>query len=207
MTWPGLPEGIGRESYDPAVTRWSGEAPRDANEYDSRWDRLAAAGVDPHGEANLVASYGPELVLDAGCGTGRVAIELANRGIGVVGVDLDAGFIEHAQAKAPTLTWVRADLAEVALDTRFDVIVAAGNVMIFVAPGSEPQVVANLAGQLAPGGRLIVGFTVTSGQLALAEYDAAATAAGLTLEDRWSTWDRAPFADHDFAVSVHRAPG
>jgi SAM-dependent methyltransferase len=29
-------------------------------------------------------------------------------------------------------------------------------------------------------------------------------AAGLALVDRWSTWDRAPFANGDYVVSAHR---
>ena len=61
----------------------------DLDEYDARWDRLAAAGEEVHGEADFVMALRPTSVLDAGCGTGRVAIELARRGVEVVGVDAD----------------------------------------------------------------------------------------------------------------------
>ena len=88
-------------------------------------------------------------------------------------------------------------------------MVAAGNVMIFLAPGSEAAVVAALARHLEPGGLLIAGFQLTSG-LGLDRYDEVAAAAGLTLDARWSTWSRDPFvagtAGADYAVSVHRAP-
>ena len=50
---------------------------------------MAASGQSIHGEAEFLLGYGPESVLDAGCGTGRVAIELERRGIDSVGVDLD----------------------------------------------------------------------------------------------------------------------
>ncbi|GAA2344350.1 hypothetical protein SVIO_007330 [Streptomyces violaceusniger] len=63
---------------------WNGE------EYQSRFDRIAVEGGDVHGEAALVRSFAPATVLDAGCGTGRVAIELARHGIAVAGVDVDA---------------------------------------------------------------------------------------------------------------------
>jgi hypothetical protein len=78
--------------------------------------------------------------------------------------------------------------------------------MIFLAPGSEARVVASLGRHLEPGGLLIAGFQLTRGGLTLPRYDEFAEAAGLTLTDRWSTWDRAPFAaGGDYAVSVHRA--
>jgi SAM-dependent methyltransferase len=57
----------------------------DVDAYERRWQRLAAAGVDPHGEVALVQTYAPGSVLDAGCGTGRVAAELARRGVAASG--------------------------------------------------------------------------------------------------------------------------
>ena len=57
----------------------------------------------------------------------------------------------------------------------------AGNVMIFLAPGSEAAVVANLASHLEPGGVLIAGFQLQPGRLSIDEYDAHCSAAGLTL--------------------------
>lgn len=183
------------------------EAAGRAATYDDRWQELAAAGRSIHGEADLVESLGPLSVLDAGCGTGRVAIELDRRGIDVVGVDLDPAMLATARAKAPDLAWVQGDLAACDFDRRrFDVVVAAGNVMIFLAPGTEAQVVANLARHLEPGGRLVAGFSLEPGRLDLAAYDAHASAAGLALADRWATWGRAPYAGGDYAVSVHRAP-
>jgi 2-polyprenyl-3-methyl-5-hydroxy-6-metoxy-1,4-benzoquinol methylase len=184
------------------TSRWSEQPRPSAETYDERWARLEAAGAHPHGEADLVMSFGPSRVLDAGCGTGRVAIELARRGVDVVGVDLDAGFIAAAQRKAPALDWRHDDLATIRLGRRFDVIVLAGNVMIFVAPGTESAVLANLADHLAPGGHLIAGFTLDAARLLLGAFDAAAGLSGLSVVGRFATWERAPFADSDYAVSV-----
>ncbi len=69
--------------------------------YDRRFDDLAASGMDVHGEAALVDSYGPGSVLDAGCGTGRVAIELSRRGHEVLGVDVDPAMLEVARRRHP----------------------------------------------------------------------------------------------------------
>ena len=187
--------------------RWLSEAGGRSGTYDKRWEELAAAGQNIHGEADLVEGLGPRSVLDAGCGTGRVAIELARRGIDVVGVDVDGSMLEKARTKQPELPWIHADLADVDLGRTFDAVVLAGNVMIFLARGTERQVVSNLAGHLVPDGALVAGFSLESGRLDLATYDAHAREAGLELTDRWATWDRQPFEGGNYAVSVHRRPG
>lgn len=193
------------------MSRWS---ERDdvarGTDYDARWAALEATGAAIHGEADLVHSFGPESVLDAGCGTGRVAIELANRGCAVVGIDLDAPMLAAASDKAPSLRWIEHDLLDVELRDarggleRFDAVVLAGNVMIFVAPGTEAGVIANLCRHLAPQGRLIAGFQLDPKSLSIDEYDRFCGKAGLTLEHRWATWDRQPFDGGDYVVSVHR---
>jgi len=159
-----------------------------------------------HGEATFVETLGARSVLDAGCGTGRVAIELARRGIEAVGVDADPGMLSAARAKAPELEWVLADLSTLNLpERRFDVAVMAGNVMIFVAPGTEGAVLERLAAHLRPGGAVVAGFQLVPGGFPLERYDELATAAGLTLAERYATWDRDPWrAGGDYAVSVHR---
>ncbi len=187
--------------------RWLAEAGGRSRTYDQRWEELAAAGGNIHGEADLVEGLGPRSVLDAGCGTGRVAIELARRGMDVVGVDVDAGMLAEARAKAPGLEWVLADLATLDLDRRFDLVVMAGNVMIFLAPGTEARVLARLAAHVEPGGRLVAGFSLEPGRLDLVAYDRHAASCGLEPVDRWATWDRGPFsAAGNYAVSVHRRP-
>lgn len=183
--------------------RWLSERSASRGEtYDDAFARLAATGADVHGEASFVEALGPRSVLDAGCGTGRVAIELAHRGVDVVGVDLDRTMLDTARRKAPHLTWVEGDLAAVDVGRRFDVVVAAGNVMIFLTPGSEGPVVANLARHLQPAGLLVAGFQLSADGLSLDEYDRLCRAAGLTPVERYATWDRDPYAGGDYAVSV-----
>jgi SAM-dependent methyltransferase len=187
--------------------RWQGSDVPRGGAYDRRFERLAASGMDVHGEAALVASYGPASVLDAGCGTGRVAIELSRQGYDVVGVDVDAAMLHVARTKAPGLSWVEADLTDPGLTfgRTFDLVVLAGNVLIFVPEGTEGRVIANAARWLAPGGRLVAGYSIRPGGLHPAAHDAHARAAGLELEDRWATWDRRPWSPGgDYAVSVHR---
>ncbi len=188
-------------------TRWSGsDAPR-GDEYDARFERLAETGADVHGEATLVEALLAEhglgrRVLDAGCGTGRVAIELARRGCHVVGVDLDPSMLDAAHRKAPDLDWRSADLVELELGERFDAVVAAGNVLVFLAPGTEGVVLERLAAHVEPGGLLIAGFQLDRG-LDAERYETLAEAAGLDARARFATWGREPWAGGDYAVFVH----
>lgn len=189
---------------DPA-NRWLRTKDITGDAYDAGYDRRAAAGENVHGEADFVMRLAPGSVLDAGCGTGRVARELARRGVDVVGVDLDESMLATARRRSPELTWIQADLASVDLGRTFDVAVAAGNVMILLTPGTEPDVLTSLARHLRPGGPLVAGFQLRSDQLTLADYDALAAAAGFQLVERWSTWDRDPWrTDSDYVLSVHR---
>lgn len=191
-------------------TGWQqSDRPR-GEDYDARWKRLAASGASVHGEADLIEALlregGGTRVLDAGCGTGRVAIELAARGFDVVGLDADPTMLETARAKAPRLRWIEADLVDTDdhLDETFDVVALPGNVMIFLDRGTEAAVVAALARRLAPGGLLVAGFQLGTGRLTLDRYDEITATAGLELVDRWATWERQPYDGGDYAVSLHR---
>jgi SAM-dependent methyltransferase len=191
-------------------TRWQNtEAPR-GDDYDARWRSLAASGQSIHGEADLVEAIlresGGTRVLDAGCGTGRVAIELSARGFSVVGVDADPGMLATARAKSPELPWIDADLVDLpeSVGADFDLALLAGNVMIFLQPGTEAAVVTGIGERLAPGGLLISGFSIRPDRLSLKRYDELTQRAGLQPVARWATWNREPFTGGDYAVSVHR---
>ena len=199
-------------------TRWAEAAQRGAGDgasYARRFADLAASGQDMHGEATFCASrLAPGArVLDAGCGTGRVAVRLAELGFDCVGIDVDAAMLAVARAASIEVTWQLLDLVEVdALPGGFDLVVAAGNVIPLLAAGTEAQVVAGLAGRLAPGGELVVGFGLDAAHLplpaapfGLEEYDGWCRAARLELVDRFSTWSAAAYVHGTgYAVSVHR---
>jgi SAM-dependent methyltransferase len=191
---------------EPRSSRWTSDpgVPRGAA-YDARFERLAASGAHVHGEADLIADLAPgPRILDAGCGTGRVAIELDRRGLAVTGTDLDPAMLEAARTKAPHLPWLEADLTELDLGTTFDLVALAGNVLIFVAPGTEATTVARCAAHLEPGGLLVAGFSIRAGGYEPDLLDAHAADAGLGLVERWASWDRLPYEGGDYQVSVHR---
>jgi SAM-dependent methyltransferase len=199
------------------VTRWSDATGGGAGpDYAARFDALAAAGEDVHGEAALCAALVPvgSRVLDAGCGTGRVAIRLAELGYDVTGTDVDPSMLAVARERAPDLRWVEADLSSLDLlaggDPAYDLVVLAGNVVPLVAPGTEAVSVARAAAHLRPGGLLVVGFGLdpahlpsAAGLVSLSEYDEWCAAVGLEPVRRLATWDGQPYDGGGYAVSIH----
>ena len=197
---------VSHDDGDPVSRRWSQwRADTDLEEYHSRWSRLEHSGESAHGEADFIQSFDPRSVLDAGCGMGRVAIELARRGIEVVGVDLDDDLLAYARHSQPEIKWVTADLATMQLGRQFDVVAMPGNVMVFCRPEDRGPIITACARHLHAGGRLVAGFQLEHGHdaLTLDQYDALCDRAGLVLQQRWSTWSGEPFRGGDYAVSVH----
>ena len=202
------------------MTRWAdatgGQGGRD---YAARFDALAAAGTDVHGEANLCAALVPagSRVLDAGCGTGRVAIRLAELGYAVTGTDVDPSMLAVARERAPDLPWVAADLSTLDLlaagHPAYDLVVMAGNVVPLVAAGTERMSVLRAAAHVAPGGLLVAGFGLdrahlptAAGLVDLTDYDDWCAEAGLEHVRRLATWDGEPYDGGGYAVSIHARP-
>ncbi|GAA4826540.1 class I SAM-dependent methyltransferase [Saccharopolyspora rosea] len=179
--------------------------------YIERFRSMARAGDDLAGEARLVDTMVPRRarILDAGCGPGRIGGALADAGHEVVGVDVDPALIEAAEQDHPGPLWLVGDLAELDLaargvDSPFDAVVCAGNVMTFLAPSTRRQVLERLRAHLAPGGRAAIGFGGGRGY-EFAEFFADAESAGLEPDLLLSTWDLRPFTeDSDFLVALLR---
>jgi 2-polyprenyl-3-methyl-5-hydroxy-6-metoxy-1,4-benzoquinol methylase len=195
----------------------AGDRPRWFTEFDEghaawyieRFRKMAAAGDDLDGEARFVDAMlaRGSRVMDAGCGPGRLGAALHARGHAVVGVDIDPALIEAARADHPGPLWVVADLATFALDEPpFDAAVLAGNVLVFVTPGSERQVLARVAAHVRPDGVVVTGFA-TDRPYGLDGFDEDCAAVGLVLEHRFATWDLRPWrSDAGWAVTVLRKP-
>ena len=188
----------------------------DGEAYAERIAAIAATGKDMHGEARFCSALVEPgaRILDAGCGTGRVGVRLAELGFDVAGTDVDASMLAVAQRNTE-VRWYLADLAELALDEPpFDLIVAAGNVFPFLAPGTGPRVLERLAAHLPAGGLLVSGFGLDRAHLPppaaivdIADYDSWCAAAGLLAVNRHATWDGDAWSDSaGYAVSVHRKP-
>lgn len=180
------------------------ENPQHSENYARRWQEMIDRGDDIDGEARLIDALVPRAarILDAGCGQGRIAGYLAQRGHDVVGVDIDPVLVGHAREMYPEAAFEVADLCADPLPGGFDLVVSAGNVMGFLDPGGRQQALEAIAAALVPGGRFVAGFGAGRGW-GFDDFMATATAAGLEPENVFSTWDLRPFEeDSDFLVAI-----
>jgi SAM-dependent methyltransferase len=99
----------------------------------------------------------PKTILDMGCGTGRLAVALAQRGHSVTGADPSAGMMRVARGRlgAERVRWIDSDATSLALETRFDLIVMTGNVFqVFLTDEDVRATLRTLRRHLVAGGRL-----------------------------------------------------
>jgi SAM-dependent methyltransferase len=195
-------------------TRWDREA--DSESHIAHFARLAAEGADLEGEARLIDAMAPRgaTILDAGCGAGRVTAALARMGHRVLGLDRDARLVAAAEVDNPGVPYAVRDLLDVTPawlsaeghPAAYDIVVLAGNVLVFLAPGTERAALERLREVLRPGGRLVAGFA-TDQAYTVSDLDRDAAVAGLELDARFSTWHLDPWTtDSGWAVTILRRP-
>lgn len=131
------------------------------------YDLLVADAAGPFVDvvARIMAAHGVEPgehVLDAGCGTGRHAVELARRGFAVTGVDASAELLEVAErnAQAARLAnpprFSRADLRWFDEPDAFAAICCRGVLNDVLSDADRDAILARFADHLDPGGLLLV---------------------------------------------------
>ena len=110
----------------------------------------------------LFQQHGVQRVLDAACGTGHHAIELARRGYDVVGADLSAPMIERARQNGATAgvkaAFFVAGLGELARPGEtFDAALCLGNSLPHLLTADEvAAALVDFANVLRPGGLLVI---------------------------------------------------
>ena len=192
--------------------RWAEwRAKIDLDKYDARWGAMAERGDNVHGEADALTRlidvhFAGRVcrVLDAGCGTGRPAVELERRGHAVTAIDLDADMVDKARPKSRTVSWMVGDLSVIDLSERFDIVVMIGNILNFCEPGLQTAIVRNLTRHLGDGGLLVCGWSQEArpDSYRMTHFVADATSVGVQVVDQWRNWDGESFDDGDYAVVV-----
>ena len=139
----------------------------DARDWDQRWldKRLHA-----HGEASPVVlaaleGLAPGRALDLGCGSGRHATWLAERGWQVTGVDFSSEALRQARERAAELAvdvdWIEADLVNYApSEVAFELVLLA---YLHVPAHERRAILAKAEAAITPGGTLLlVGHDLTN---------------------------------------------
>ena len=104
---------------------------------------------------------GPWRILDAGCGTGSHAVELARRDHDVTGVDRSDAMLEVARSKpdARDVRFVQGDIRTLDLGETFDVAVCLFGVLSYqLTPADTAAALRSLRAHLQPGGILAVDY-------------------------------------------------
>jgi SAM-dependent methyltransferase len=105
----------------------------------------------------IADELGPDRVLDLGCGTGCLAILLAESGRTVIGVDPAAASLEIAKSKrgAARVTWIHGDASTLPA-LAVDLAVMTGNVaQVFLADDEWTRTLQGIHAALGPGGHLV----------------------------------------------------
>lgn len=121
------------------------------------YDSFNAHGAD--GDFYLSLARSPCRILDLGCGTGSLALRLADLGHTVTGLDPAPGMLEVARAKdtASRVRWIAGDARDFALGETFDLIIMTGHVFqVFLDDVETLAVLSSARRHLAEGGRLVL---------------------------------------------------
>ncbi|HET6283297.1 MAG TPA: class I SAM-dependent methyltransferase [Polyangia bacterium] len=110
-------------------------------------------------EESLQAPPGADL-LDVGCGYGRHAIELVQRGVKVTGLDLSLPLLiraaDEAQRRAVSVNFVHADMREMAFERQFDGAYCMLTSFGYFDEDANLRVAEGVARALKPGGRFLL---------------------------------------------------
>jgi SAM-dependent methyltransferase len=107
----------------------------------------------------LTAVPGSE-ILDVGCGYGRHAIELVQRGFNVTGLDLSLPLLiraaDEAQRRSLSVNFVHADMREMAFEKQFDGAYSMLTSFGYFDEETNLRVAERIGRALKPGGRLLL---------------------------------------------------
>jgi SAM-dependent methyltransferase len=106
-------------------------------------------------------------VLELACGTGRIAIPLAQAGLAVTGIDRSAAMLDEAKRKSAAaganVDWRLADMRDFRLGRKFPLVILAYNALCHLLTLEDFEACARCVRRhLAPGGQFIVDVFVPS---------------------------------------------
>lgn len=120
-------------------------------------DHLATEPID-RAVLDLFAETVTGDVADVGCGPGRITVYLDGLGVKVFGIDLSPGMVEVARETYPGLRFEVGTMAALPLDDGALGGLVAWYSIIHTPPERHPEIFAEFARVVAPGGLLLVAF-------------------------------------------------
>jgi SAM-dependent methyltransferase len=153
-------------------------------------------------------------VLELGAGTGRVTALLARGGARVLGIDLSSEMLDRGRARladAPGVELVQTDMRRLALQERFDLVVAADDPFShLVEDADRDAALTTIAAHIAPGGRFVLdALWMTEEQLARGRESERRTeidGRALTIRERWRCDPAAARCDAHYEYDVADEP-
>ncbi len=126
------------ETYDVTVSDWPNE-------------------IDFYRGLAAKATKDGRTVLELACGTGRVAIRLAEAGATIVGLDLSEAMLEVARTRNAGVRWVLGDMRSFDLGETFGLVIIPGHAFQNLTEADDQAAcLASIRQHLDPGGRLVV---------------------------------------------------
>ena len=152
-------------------------------------------------------------VLEMGCGTGRVAIPIAQSGVETVGVDSSTAMLDVARGKArrlglgdDSLGLVLADMRELSLDRQFALaIIPFRGFLALLTVEDQRRTLSRIREHLAPGGMLAFDIFVPDLNMLLQEGDTAYHLRDVTDPESGAThvlWQQSSFDNHNQIIST-----
>ncbi|MEA3334710.1 MAG: class I SAM-dependent methyltransferase [Chloroflexota bacterium] len=129
------------QTYDLSVADWPGE-------------------VDFYRELAAAARAQGRAVLEVACGTGRIALRLADDGVNIVGLDRSPAMLAIAREKSralPAIRWVEGDMRAFDLDQTFGLVIIPGHAFQnLVTPQDQLACLESIGRHLTDDGILVV---------------------------------------------------
>ncbi len=126
----------------------------DAQTYQNRFSFVPQYGEDV---LRLLTVPKGAAVVDLGCGNGALTEKLAAEGYRVVGIDASEQMLALARAEHPQLHFLAGDARTFRLPEQVDAVFSNA-VFHWIDGRDQEKLIANIAGQLKPGGELVCEF-------------------------------------------------
>ncbi len=127
-----------------------------ATAYDALINDPVEPWVDAVGDALEAAGLGSARVLDAGCGTGRHAAALVDRGHEVTLLDASSALLQIARERCPDAPALLTDLCAPATSATFDAVVSRGVLNDLLTDQERADALSSIARLTRSGGVLVL---------------------------------------------------